>query len=84
VLVFFKKVEGKMMATATLNLNTKLSRALELLGGSIDPDIEESFSSIEARILAQAMENVEQAERSLREIQKLVGDLVEDYEEALA
>lgn len=73
-----------MMATATLNLNTKLSRALELLGGSIDPDIEESFSSIEARILAQAMENVEQAERSLREIQKLVGDLVEDYEEALA
>ncbi len=73
-----------MMATATLNLNTKLSRALELLGGSIDPDIEESFSSIEARILAQAMENVELAERSLREIQKLVGDLVGDYEEALA
>jgi hypothetical protein len=73
-----------MMATATLNLNTKLSRALELLGGSIDPDIEESFSSIEARILAQAMENVEQAERRLREIQSLVGDLVGDYEEALA
>ena len=49
---------------------TKLNRALELLGGSIDPEIEESYSSIEARILAQALENVEVAERRLREIQK--------------
>jgi predicted MarR family transcription regulator len=73
-----------MMATATLNLNTKLSRALELLGGSIDPDIEESYASMEERILAQAMENVEKAERRLREIQRLVGDLVGDYEVALA
>jgi hypothetical protein len=72
------------MATATLNSSTKLSRAFELLGGSIDPDIEESFSSVEARILAQAMENVEQAERRLREIQKLFGDLLGEYEEALA
>ena len=60
------------MSTATLE--TKLNRALELLGGSIDPDIEESYTSLEARILAQALENVEQAERRLREIQKLVGD----------
>jgi hypothetical protein len=59
---------------------TKLNRALELLGGSIDPEIEESFSSIEARILAQALENVEVAERRLREIQKLVGDLIGDFE----
>ena len=60
------------MSTATLE--TKLNRALELLGSSIDPEIEESYTSLEARILAQALENVEQAERRLREIQKLVGD----------
>jgi hypothetical protein len=63
------------MATATVE--TKLNRALELLGGTIDPEIAESYSSIEARILAQALENVEQAERRLREIQKLVGDFEE-------
>lgn len=63
------------MATATVE--TKLNRALELLGGTIDPEIVESYSSIEARILAQALENVEQAERRLREIQKLVGDFEE-------
>ena len=63
------------MATATVE--TKLNRALELLGGAIDPEIAESYSSIEARILAQALENVEQAERRLREIQKLVGDFEE-------
>ena len=63
------------MATATIE--TKLNRALELLGGTIDPDIAESYSSIEARILAQALENVEQAERRLREIQKLMGDFEE-------
>ncbi|TMC21395.1 MAG: hypothetical protein E6J33_03610 [Chloroflexi bacterium] len=60
------------MSTATLE--TKLNRALELLGSSIDPEIAETYTSLEARILAQALENVEQAERRLREIQKLVGD----------
>ena len=63
------------MSTATLE--TKLNRALELLGTSIDPEIAETYSSLEARILAQALENVEQAERRLREIQKLVGDIDE-------
>jgi hypothetical protein len=63
------------MSTATLE--TKLNRALELLGSSIDPEIAETYSSLEARILAQALENVEQAERRLREIQKLVGDMDE-------
>jgi len=65
------------MATATVE--TKLNRALELLGGTIDPDIAESYTSIEARILAQALENVELAERRLREIQKLM----DDFEEVL-
>ncbi len=55
----------------------KLNRALELIGGSIDPEIAESYPSLEERILAQALENVELAERRLREIQKLVGDLTE-------
>lgn len=64
---------------STAILEAKLNRALELLGGSIDPEIAESFPSLEARILAQALENVEQAERRLREIQELVGD----YEEVL-
>jgi len=63
------------MSTATLE--TKLNRALELLGSSIDPEIAETYSSLEARILAQELENVEQAERRLREIQKLVGDIDE-------
>lgn len=63
------------MTTAPAPVDTKLSRALEILGGSIDPEIAESYPSLEARILAQALENVEQAERRLREIQKLVGDL---------
>jgi hypothetical protein len=58
-------------------MDNKLNRALELLGGSIDPEIEESYASIEARILAQALENVELAERRLREIRKLVGDFEE-------
>jgi len=58
-------------------LDTKLNRALELLGGSIDPEIAESYPTIEERILAQALENVELAERRLREIQKLVGDFEE-------
>lgn len=60
------------MSTATLEKN--LDRALELVGGSIDPEIADSYISLEARILAQALENVEIAERRLREIQKLVGE----------
>lgn len=63
------------MSTATLE--NKLSRALELVGGSIDPEIADSYPSLEARILAQALENVELAEQRLREIQKLVGDIEE-------
>ncbi|TMF44083.1 MAG: hypothetical protein E6I32_15660 [Chloroflexi bacterium] len=62
------------MSTASGTLDTKLHRALELIGGSIDPEIAETYASIEERILAQALENVELAERRLREIQKLVGD----------
>ena len=55
-------------------IDTKLHRALELIGGSIDPEIADTYASIEERILAQALENVELAEQRLREIQKLVGD----------
>lgn len=55
-------------------LDDKLTRALELLG-KIDPDIAETFPSLEERILAQALENVERAEHRLREIQELVGDV---------
>jgi hypothetical protein len=62
------------MATTNGTPETKLNRALELIGGSIDPEIAETYASIEERILAQALENVELAERRLREIQKLVGD----------
>ena len=64
-----------MSTVATLTLDTKLSRALELVGGTIDPDIAQSYPSLEARILAQALENVELAERRLREIQDLMGDI---------
>jgi len=63
------------MVTAPETPEAKLNRALELIGGSIDPEIAESYSSLEERILAQALENVELAERHLREIQKLVDDL---------
>lgn len=63
------------MATETVENN--LSRALELLGGSIDPEIAETYPSLEARILAQALENVEIAEQRLRQIQKLVGEIEE-------
>jgi hypothetical protein len=52
----------------------RLARALELLGNHFDPDIEETFPTLEERILAQALENVEAAERKLREIQALVGE----------
>jgi hypothetical protein len=53
----------------------RLVRALELLGNRLDPDIESTFPTLEERILAQALENVELAERRLREIQELVGDV---------
>ena len=65
------------MVTTPETPEAKLNRALELIGGSIDPEIAESYPSMEERILAQALENVELAERRLREIQKLVGDLTE-------
>ncbi|HEU4785143.1 MAG TPA: hypothetical protein VFS83_17530 [Ktedonobacterales bacterium] len=55
--------------------NDRISQALELLGNRFDPEIEESFTSIAERILAQALENVELAERNLRQIQELVGDV---------
>ena len=53
----------------------RLERALALLGNRLDPEIETSFATLEERILAQALENVEEAERKLREIQQLVGDV---------
>ena len=59
---------------ATLLLDAKIARALELIGGKIDPEIEDSYERLEERILAQALENVELAERRLREIERLVGD----------
>ena len=55
--------------------DARLARALELLGNQLDPELEESFPTLEERILAQALENVELAERRLREIQALVGDV---------
>jgi hypothetical protein len=62
--------------TGVLNEAERLARALELLEHRIDPDIEQSFPTLEERILAQALENVELAERRLREIQDLMGDQV--------
>jgi hypothetical protein len=62
------------MTMASVTPETKITRALELVG-SIDPEIARSYASLEERILAQALENVELAERRLREIQELVGDL---------
>ena len=64
-----------LMVTTPETPEAKLNRALELIGGSIDPEIAETYSSLEERILAQALENVELAERRLREIQKLVDDM---------
>ena len=66
---------GEVQSMLTATIEDNLSRALELVGGSIDPEIAESYPSLEARILAQALENVELAERRLREIQKLVGEI---------
>ncbi len=55
--------------------DTRIARALALLDNRFDPSIEETFPSLEERILAQALENVEMAEQRLREIQELVGDV---------
>jgi hypothetical protein len=59
---------------ATALKDDRLARALELLGNHFDPEIEETFPTLEERILAQALENVELAERRLREIEALVGE----------
>jgi hypothetical protein len=53
----------------------RLARALALLDNQLDPDLEQAYPTLEERILAQALENVERAERRLREIQRLVGDV---------
>ncbi len=53
----------------------RLARALALLGNRLDPELEQAYATLEERILAQALENVEIAERRLREIQQLVGDV---------
>lgn len=52
----------------------RLARALELLDYHFDPEIEAGYPTLEERILAQALENVERAERRLREIETLVGE----------
>jgi hypothetical protein len=59
---------------ATLVLDANLARALELVGGKIDPEIEGAYDSLEEQVVAQAIENVEKAERRLREIERLVGE----------
>lgn len=60
--------------TRVLNETDRLARALELLDNRFDPGIEQIFPTLEERILAQALENVELAERRLREIQDLMGE----------
>ncbi|MEO7001838.1 MAG: hypothetical protein ABI068_08415 [Ktedonobacterales bacterium] len=60
--------------TSVLN-DDRIARALDLLDNRFDNDIEESFPTLEERILAQALENVERAEHCLRQIQQLVGDV---------
>lgn len=61
---------------SSVTVENKLDRALALVG-PIDAEIAETYTSLEARVLAQALENVERAERRLREIQKLVGEVNE-------
>jgi hypothetical protein len=68
----FAEVETTM---PTQEIDQKLTRALELVG-PIDPEIAKSWATLEERILAQALENVELAEQRLREIQNLVGERV--------
>jgi DNA-binding ferritin-like protein (Dps family) len=59
---------------ATALKDDRLARALELLDHHFDPEIEAGYQKLEERILAQALENVERAERRLREIEALVGE----------
>jgi hypothetical protein len=59
---------------ATALKDERLARALELLDHHFDPEIEAEYQTLEERILAQALENVERAERQLREIEALVGE----------
>jgi DNA-binding ferritin-like protein (Dps family) len=59
---------------ATALKDDRLARALELLDHHFDPEIEAGYQMLEERILAQALENVERAERRLREIEALVGE----------
>ena len=60
---------------ANAKKNERIEQALALLDNRFDPEIEESVTSISERILAQALENVELAERRQRQIQELVGDV---------
>lgn len=57
----------------TQQIDQKLTRALELVG-PIDPEIAESWPTLEECVLAQALENVELAEQRLRKVQELVGE----------
>ena len=59
---------------ATALKDERLARALELIDHHFDPEIEADYQTLEERILAQALENVERAERRLREIEALVGE----------
>jgi hypothetical protein len=59
---------------ATALKDDRLARALELVDHHFDPEIEAGYQTLEERILAQALENVERAERRLREIEALVGE----------
>lgn len=69
-----EQVKVNSVLNGVLN-DERIARAIELLDNRFDPAIEETFPTLEERILAQALENVELAERRLREIQDLVGDL---------
>ncbi len=60
---------------ANAKKNERIEQALALLANRFDPEVAGSFTSISGRILAQALENVELAERRLRQIQELVGDV---------
>jgi len=55
-------------------LEDRIARALELLGNEFRSRHRAVVPTIEERILAQALEDVERAEQRLREIQELMGD----------
>jgi hypothetical protein len=63
---------------AALVLDAKIERALQLVGG-ISPEVEALYDTLEKCILAQALENVEVAERRLREVQRLLEPEIEDW-----